>query len=380
MAELNFLERLLSPIYLWEPCGSIWRPPGFNYVLEYVTSQALRIFRDIDDPSRVIIHRNRIATNPVLRFTFRCPHQPAMIVAKWCFADASNNEGLAERDNFRSFNGDREGDVLACPTVLGFLPDFGVVVTFFEPGTVFLRELTAWRGWRGSRRLTSERAGSWLARFHSIRHRRATLDPRSLGVRSISPVFVHEPDEYLTRLLRQFLGPLAVDQMFSLFRYIRENDGGIVSDIGAFHGDFGPANILYSRERLVVLDAARHHDGPQLVDLAGFWADSLICGKLRGMSWPAIKHVHSAFLRSYQLERPPDYVNKPVLAAFKCAILARHLARHDEHLNGILSPVRRLARIALASIYRNAFAQALDSSTSEQGPGCDAELKELATH
>ena len=136
---MNTVRQSRSP---WVRVAPSRLPPALDLVLQHITEKLVLPSIGISEGHRVDVYRCRFSTNPVYRIRLVGTSTSRTIVAKWCMADATNDESQAELAHFTAFNMKCATPEIACPRVLGLIPGLQVILTEYEALPSFLDQLS----------------------------------------------------------------------------------------------------------------------------------------------------------------------------------------------------------------------------------------------
>jgi streptomycin 6-kinase len=261
----------------------------------------------------------------VVRYDLLTPSEPLTVVGKWFGVEGGSGEvaeilSALRRDGF-------SGPELAVPEPIVHVGDLNLLVTDFAAGPS-LRSLLE------TNPRAAERAGAWLARFHTSDVRLARSRPPAAAAR-----LVHEWGE------RGDLPASLVPRVAAALQALPDPDR-------PSHDDFSTADVLVPKHGPTVVvdfdDAARGNPG---FDVAHFEATLRLRG-WRGLAEPrAVAAATTAFRNGYEREAPlPD-----VPSAVRAAVWLRLAARTR-------------TRLVAADIYRFALERAAGCLEGEAGP------------
>lgn len=322
-------------------------------IQSYLLLHAREQFPLARDPLTIDVSLVRYqATNPLRRFTISDGTRKIRVIGKWAPVYPNNNEGLTEFLHYNSFGAAFPSAVIRCPKALGFLHAENVLLTEEYPGVQMHRALKRLVLSTPKRLLDCVRLGArWLAAFHE-------LHPYQL-------VSIHQAWPHLERAhswlsnaqaATRKLRPLGSDSLTSRILSLRDSvlRHSAPCRVGGIHGDFGPSNILTSKDGIVVLDVASNAPGPQLLDVAAFVAYLRILPMLSARSKRLCDSLEEAFLSAYAdvASRSSPPIDHRMLSLLVACQVVRNLDRHMAISASMPQPLRTLCRAYLVRNYR----------------------------
>ena len=346
--------------------GASTNDPELEAVRRHIAFAARQYFPELRRDFQIRCSFPYHSTYPIALFRLHDGVCRRGIVAKWAPVFHDNNEGLTEFTNYQRFNSAVGGDAaFRCPRALDFLAQRNVLLTEEEPGTTLRYVLChplRTHGMPGTNLGPTLRAlGGWLSAFHAFDSTLVGTGSAAAHLQRATPFL---SGDFANRWeVSALLGSDAVQQL----QRARNLAGNLkLPDsigFGCLHNDYGPGNVVVSRQRVTVLDVAWNRPGLQLSDVAYFATVISLMGALRLRSQRWSRFAVTQFVSGYFGDRPLSPDMKLLLALLKTDAILRELERHIRRI----SQLPPLWRPAVTQLCRHVYRGEIAATTLEAG-------------
>jgi hypothetical protein len=281
------------------------------------------------------------STNALARFVLFDGHATARVIAKWAPVYAENNEGLTEFGHYRRFNSCWGREAFGCPRPLCFVKGENVLLTEEQEGVPLRDACHSALHRRRSRQILRAviLSGRWLNAFHH-------LTPPAMLPMSSAWVLLEwlAPCIFDAYLAKSELGSVVTSQMRRQMERVRRilAHCSCACKVGTIHRDFGPGNILVSSKAITVLDAACNKRGPQLIDVADFFAYMRLLSTVTLRTTQTCENLIDEFWNAYLGSGEIHAAERALLDLLIVGATARNLERHLGAARSLPAPLRRV--------------------------------------